>query len=69
MILEAIEHLQPKNLELREYVQQCLAYSRGYEGRMSYGELRTQGYFIGSGVIERTCEHIVEERFERTSMR
>jgi hypothetical protein len=36
---------------------------------MNYGELRSQGYFIGSGVIESACKHIVGERFKRAGMR
>ena len=36
---------------------------------MNYGELRAQGYFIGSGVIESAGKHIVGESFKRAGMR
>lgn len=68
-VLEAIEQLKPKSREAKGYVHQCLGYFREHEGRMNYGELRAQGYFIGSGVIESACKHIVGERFKRAGMR
>jgi hypothetical protein len=40
----------PKTPEAKEQVQKNLGYFREHEGRMNYGELRAQGYFIGSGV-------------------
>lgn len=68
-VLEAIEPLKPKSAEAKEYVKNSLGYFREHEGRMNYGELRAQGYFIGSGVIESACKHIVGERLKRAGMR
>lgn len=68
-VFQAIEELKPKTPEAKEYVKQCLGYLRDHEARMNYGDLRAQGYFIGSGVIESACKHIVGERFKRAGMR
>lgn len=69
VVLKALEELSPKTPEGKEHVQQSLGYFREHEARMNYGELRAQGYFIGSGVIESACKHIVGERFKRAGMR
>ena len=68
-VIKAMEDLHPKTSEGKEQVQQNLGYFREHEGRMNYGELRAQGYFIGSGVIESACKHIVGERLKRAGMR
>ena len=68
-VIESIEKLRPKGKQSKEYIRQALGYLRANAQRMNYGELRTQGYFIGSGVIESACKHIAGERFKRAGMR
>lgn len=68
-VLKAMEELNPETSAGKEQVDESLGYFREHEGRMNYGELRAQGYFIGSGVIESACKHIVGERFKRAGMR
>lgn len=68
-VIGAMEELNPETPAGKEQVQESLGYFREQEGRMNYGELREQGYFIGSGVIESACKHIVGERFKRAGMR
>jgi len=36
---------------------------------MKYDEYLTEGYPIGSGVVEGACRHLVKDRMERTGMR
>lgn len=67
-MISAIEQLKPKRKEAKEYVRQSLGYLRDNEHRMNYGELRAQGYFIGSGVIESSCKHVVGARFKQAGM-
>jgi hypothetical protein len=69
VVLAAMEELEPETPKGKEAVEESLGYFREHEGRMNYGELRAQGYFIGSGVIESACKHIVGERFKRAGMR
>lgn len=68
-VISSIEALRPKSHEAKEYWRQSLGYFRTHEHRMNYGELRAQGYFIGSGVIESSCKHIVAARLKQAGMK
>ena len=48
---------------MREY-----KYYRSNAGRMKYDEYRTNGWFIGSGVIESGCKTVVGQRFKQSGM-
>lgn len=67
-VMEAMEKLDPKGEEASKAVRENLGYFREHEHRMNYGELRAQGYFIGSGVIESSCGHIVGDRLKQSGM-
>lgn len=68
-VIEEIEGLAPKSREAKESIRQNLGYFRENQHRMNYGELRSRGYFIGSGVIESSCKHIVGARFKQAGMK
>jgi hypothetical protein len=68
-VLEEIEALRPKTPEAKEFLRQSVGYFREHAHRMNYGELRAQGYFIGSGVIESACKHIAGDRLKRAGMK
>lgn len=68
-VIDSIDQLKPQGKENQEYVRGVLGYLRTNAHRMNYGELRTQGYFIGSGVIESACKHVVGDRFKRAGMK
>ncbi|HUF62258.1 MAG TPA: hypothetical protein VMN36_09305 [Verrucomicrobiales bacterium] len=36
--------------------------------RMIYGHFRSQGYFIGSGVVEARCKHVIGQRMKQSGM-
>jgi hypothetical protein len=52
-----------------EAVEQELGYFVRNIARMQYGTFRQQGLFIGSGVIEAGCKHIVGARCKQSGMR
>ena len=68
-VISSMETLRPKSHEAQEFLRQSLGYFRTHEHRMNYGELRAQGYFIGSGVIESSCKHIVAARLKQAGMK
>jgi hypothetical protein len=68
-VIQAIEHLLSERPNAPEYVSQSLGYFKEHEDRMNYGELQAHGYFIGSGVIERACGHVVGDRLKGSGMK
>lgn len=68
-VISTMEELRPTSREGQEYLRQSLGYFRTHEHRMNYAELRAQGYFIGSGVIESACKHIVGARLKQAGMK
>jgi len=68
-VIQAIEQVLKEHPNAPEYVGQSLGYFKEHEHRMNYGELRAQGYFIGSGVIESACGHVVGDRLKGSGMK
>jgi hypothetical protein len=50
-------------------IQETISYFQNNKERMRYKYFRRKGYFIGSGVIESSCKHIVGQRLKRAGMR
>ena len=53
----------------RETLERQIAYFETNAERTRYGHFQAQGYFIGSGVVEGACRHVVRDRMEQTGMR
>lgn len=68
-VIASLECLKASRKEAREFVRQSLDYFREHAHRMNYAELRASGYFIGSGVIESGCKHIVANRLKQAGMK
>jgi len=68
-VIRAIECLKPPGDQAKEFIRQSLGYFREHAHRMIYADLRAQGYFIGSGVIESACKHIVNNRLKQAGMK
>lgn len=67
--LGALRRLRPRTKEGRETLRQVLGYFQTNRERMRYGEFRKAGYFIGSGVTESGCKHLVGQRLKQAGMR
>lgn len=67
--LGALRRLRPKTEEGREVVRRTIGYFRTNRKRMRYAEFRKAGYFIGSGVTESGCKHLVGQRLKQAGMR
>jgi len=52
----------------REEVQTEMEYFRGNAERMRYAKFRSQGLFVGSGVVEAGCKTIIGQRLKLSGM-
>lgn len=68
-----LNHLDFQRPSLSQSKQDTLKkvcrYLRNNRDHMDYETYLTQGYPIGTGVIEGACRHLVKDRFERAGMR
>jgi hypothetical protein len=67
-VVAAISRLRPRNAEVREKADKESEYFRGNAARMRYAEFRSQGLFVGSGVVEAGCKTIFGQRLKLSGM-
>lgn len=68
-VLKSLESLCLKGKEAKAVQRQIAGYFKANESRMRYGEFKKKGYFIGSGVVESSCKHLVASRLKQAGMR
>jgi len=68
-VIAAMSQLQPGDKEAQEEVRTEIEYFRGNAKRMRYGSFRSQGLFVGSGVVEAGCKIILGQRLKLSGMR
>lgn len=61
--------LPARSKEARNAAREAAGYFKGNAERMRYRRFRRQGLFIGSGVVESGCKHIVGDRLKGAGMR
>lgn len=61
--------LRPGNDALKDEVRRAAGYFQTNAARMRYWEFRSQGLFVGSGVIEAGCKTIAGRRLRQSGMR
>ena len=67
-VIGEIKRLISSRSDVKEYVRQSVGYYQENKERMRYALFRRQGYFIGSGVIESACKHLVAQRLKQAGM-
>lgn len=67
-VLAALQRLRGQTSVARESIRQTIGYFETNRTRMRYGYFRRKGYFIGSGVTESSCKHLVGTRLKRAGM-
>ena len=55
--------------ELQEVLEKEVRYFQKHTSRMQYKAFVENGYYIGSGLIESACKHVVGERCKQAGMR
>lgn len=66
-VLPALRGLRPQG-RAKEEVRKVIGYFVAHQNRMRYGYFRRHGYFIGSGVTESSCKHLVGSRLKQAGM-
>ena len=67
-IIKTVQDLLPKDHNRLKDARKELNYFVKNADRMRYDRYRAQGMFIGSGVIEAACKHIVGSRLKQSGM-
>jgi len=68
-LLERLRELQPSTAAARKVVATERGYFRANRERMRYPELRAQGLPIGSGAVESSAKHVIQQRMKRSGCR
>lgn len=67
-IIHQGRQLQAQGPEDPEGVEEQLGFLERHQHRMRYGTYRSQGWFIGSGVVEAGCRTVVGKRLKQSGM-
>ena len=67
-ITAALSRLRPKDKATRKEIKTELEFFRHNAKRMQYAEFRSQGLFVGSGVVEAGCKTIMGQRLKLSGM-
>ena len=68
-VITALERLGKGKRKARKIIHEAIGYYRNNAERMRYRRYVRRGLFIGSGVIEAGCKHIVGQRLKQSGMR
>lgn len=68
-VVAALRRLRPRRTEGREAMRRAVSYFETNAERMRYARFRSQGLFVGSGVVEAGCKTIVGLRLKQSGMR
>jgi hypothetical protein len=67
-VIRALKHLDTRH-PTKKIIRRELTYFRNNRRRMQYAELKSQGFMIGSGVVEAACKTVVTQRLKQSGMR
>jgi len=67
-IIKEAQRRLPEDKERRQAVQKEIGYFMNNASRMQYGEYRSQGLFVGSGVVEAGCKTVIGKRLKQSGM-
>jgi len=68
-VLAAMTRLRPTITAIADEVRRAIGYFKTNTERMRYQSFRSQGLFVGSGVVEAGCKIIVGRRLKQSGMR
>jgi hypothetical protein len=58
----------PRDARAKPEARTQIAYFEKNQDFMRYADFRAQGLFIGSGVVEGACKHLIGDRFKQSGM-
>ena len=67
-IVRQARDLTARRRDANKDIKNEIGYLDKNQDRMRYDQYRAQGLFIGSGVIEAGCRHVIGQRFKQSGM-
>lgn len=68
-VIESMRQIEPRDEHARDEIRKAMDYFERNKKRMRYASFRSQGLFVGSGVMEAGCKTIVGQRLKPSGMR
>ena len=68
-VITSMKRLRPRLQNVREDVRKAIDYFQTNKERMRYAKFRSQGFFVGSGVVEAGCKTVIGLRLKQSGMR
>jgi hypothetical protein len=68
-VLTSMKRLRPRQQNVRKEVRKAIDYFQTNKERMRYAKFRSQGLFVGSGVVEAGCKTVIGLRLKQSGMR
>lgn len=68
-VIDSMKQIQPRDDHARDEIRKAMDYFERNKERMRYASFRSQGLFVGSGVMEAGCKTIVGQRLKPSGMR
>jgi len=68
-VLTSMKRLRPRQHNVREEVRKAIDYFQTNKERMRYAKFRSEGLFVGSGVVEAGCKTVIGLRLKQSGMR
>jgi len=68
-VITSMNRLRPRQPNVREEVRRAIDYFQTNKARMRYAKFRSEGLFVGSGVVEAGCKTVIGLRLKQSGMR
>jgi hypothetical protein len=68
-VITSMRRLRPRQDNVREEVRKAIDYFQTNKDRMRYAKFRSEGLFVGSGVVEAGCKAVIGLRLKQSGMR
>ncbi len=68
-VIASMKRLRPRQLNVQETVRKAIDYFQTNKVRMRYARFRSEGLFVGSGVVEAGCKTVIGLRLKQSGMR
>jgi hypothetical protein len=68
-VITSMKRLRPRQQNVQEEVRKAIDYFQTNQERMRYAQFRSQGLFVGSGVVEAGCKTVIGLRLKQSGMR
>jgi len=64
-----MKRLRPRQEHVQKEVRKAMDYFQTNKERMRYAQFRSQGLFVGWGVVEAGCKTIIGQRLKQSGIR